>query len=57
MIRSPAWNRITAYAAKNRMKMAMEAIEFQENMAVKANFDSQKELAVKANDSNTGNKQ
>ncbi|MCI42535.1 hypothetical protein A2U01_0063772, partial [Trifolium medium] len=58
MIKSPAWSRITTYAAENRMKMAMEAIEFQpKNMVVEANFDSQKELAVEANDSGTSNKQ
>jgi hypothetical protein len=27
MFKSPEWSRITAYAAENRIKMAIEAIE------------------------------
>ncbi|PNX60203.1 hypothetical protein L195_g060069, partial [Trifolium pratense] len=57
MIKSPAWDRITAYAAENRIKMALEAINLQEKMAVEANVDSGNELALEASDSNNGEKQ
>ncbi|PNX57314.1 hypothetical protein L195_g058633, partial [Trifolium pratense] len=57
MIKSPAWDRITAYAAENRMKMALEAINLQENMAVEANVDSGNEVAIEASDLNNGEKQ
>ncbi|CAJ2653510.1 unnamed protein product [Trifolium pratense] len=57
MIESPAWDRITAYAAENRIKMALEAINVQENMAVEANDDLRDELALEASEVNDGKKQ
>ncbi|CAJ2645042.1 unnamed protein product [Trifolium pratense] len=57
MIKSPAWDRITAYAAENRIKMALEAINFQEDMAVEANGDLKDELALEASEVNDGKKQ
>jgi hypothetical protein len=57
MIESPAWDRITAYAAANRINMAIEAIELQEDMAGEANSNSNNELASQANVSNTGDMQ
>ncbi|CAJ2635983.1 unnamed protein product [Trifolium pratense] len=57
MIESPAWDRITAYAAENRIKMALEAINVQEDMAVEANGDLRDELALEASEVNDGKKQ
>ncbi|CAJ2672093.1 unnamed protein product [Trifolium pratense] len=57
MIESPAWDRITAYAAENRIKMALEAINVQENMAIKANDDVRDKLALEASEVNDGKKQ
>ncbi|CAJ2679325.1 unnamed protein product [Trifolium pratense] len=57
MIESPAWDRITAYAAENRIKMALEAINVQENMAVEANDDLRDKLALEASEVNDGEKQ
>jgi hypothetical protein len=45
MIESPACDRITAYAVANRINMAIEAIELQEDMAGEANNNSNIELA------------
>ncbi|CAJ2657404.1 unnamed protein product [Trifolium pratense] len=57
MIESPAWDRITAYAAENRIKMALEAINVQKDMAVEANGDLRDELALEASEVNDGKKQ
>ena len=57
MFKSPEWSRITAYAAENRIKMAIEAIEHNENMAVEANENVRNELATGANASITDNNQ
>jgi hypothetical protein len=57
MIESPEWSRITAYAAENGIKMAIEAIESQENMAFEATGDIQHELATSATALQTGNNQ
>jgi hypothetical protein len=57
MIESPEWSRITAYAAENRIKMAIEAIESREDMAFEATDDIQHELATSVNALNTGNNQ
>ncbi|CAJ2644769.1 unnamed protein product [Trifolium pratense] len=57
MIESPAWDRITAYATENRIKMALEAINVQENMAVEANDDLRDKLALEASEVNDGEKQ
>ncbi|CAJ2645601.1 unnamed protein product [Trifolium pratense] len=57
MIKSPAWDRITAYAAENRIKMALEAISSQEDMAVEANVNLEDKLALEASDVNNGEKQ
>jgi len=50
MIESPEWKRITAYAAENRIKMAMQAIELHENMAVEANNSSQTNIVETTKD-------
>ncbi|CAJ2654731.1 unnamed protein product [Trifolium pratense] len=55
MIKSPAWDRITAYAAENRIKMALETMSSQEDMAVEANVKDK--LALKASDENNGESQ
>ncbi|KAK2415056.1 hypothetical protein QL285_037577 [Trifolium repens] len=57
MFKSPEWSRITAYAAENRIKMAVEAIESSENMAVKANGNVKTKLVESASTSITGNNQ
>ncbi|CAJ2657252.1 unnamed protein product [Trifolium pratense] len=57
MIESPEWDRITAYAAENRIKMALEAINVQEEMAVEASGDLGDELALEASEVNDGKKQ
>ncbi|KAK2415581.1 hypothetical protein QL285_038050 [Trifolium repens] len=57
MFKSPEWSRITAYAAENRIKMAIEAIESNENVAVKANDNVKNKLATGANASMSGNNQ
>ena len=57
MFKSPEWSRITAYAAENRIKMAIEAIESSENMVVKANGNVKTELVESASTSITGNNQ
>jgi hypothetical protein len=55
MIESPEWSRITAYAAENIIKMTIEAIESQEDMAFEATNSVQNELATNGNASITGN--
>ncbi|PNX70712.1 hypothetical protein L195_g057668, partial [Trifolium pratense] len=57
MIKSPAWDRITAYAAENRIKMALEAMSSQEDMAVEANVNLEDKLALMASDGSNGEKQ
>ncbi|MCI83650.1 hypothetical protein A2U01_0104926, partial [Trifolium medium] len=50
MIESSSWDQITAYAAKNRMQMALGAIDVEESMVVEANGDYQQKMAIEAND-------
>jgi hypothetical protein len=57
MFKSPEWSRITAYAAENIIKMAIEAIENNDDMAVEANDNVENKLATSANASNAGNNQ